>query len=256
VLVHVLADAQAVSRRAAEIVAELVARNPHPVIGLAAGATPVGTYGELARRHGDGLALAHVTAFGLDEYLGIGPEHPSSCAWTFRRHLIGRTDIDPGRVHLLDGTRTGDLTDYCAAYERAIAGAGGLDLQILGLGVNGHLGFNEPGSGFSSRTRRVALSASTRTTNRGVFPGEEVPREALTMGLGTILGARRVLLLATGPAKADMVAKAIEGSLTAMVPASALQMHADAVVLLDEAAAAGLTRRTDYDAEVAILARR
>lgn len=248
-LVIILPDPAAVSLRAADLVAALLARRPAAVIGLAAGATPLGMYGELVRR---GVDFSRARVFGLDEYRGLATMHPSSCAWTLRHHLIERVSLDPARVHLLDGAATGDLSEYCAAYEQAIASAGGLDLQILGLGVNGHIGFNEPGCSLSDRTRPVGLSAATRATNASNFPGEEVPRTAITMGVGTILGARRVMLLATGAGKAERVAKFIEGPVTARVPASALQMHADAVVLLDEAAAAGLRFRADYDAEAAV----
>lgn len=247
-LIVVLADAAAVARRAADMVADVITRRERPVLGLAAGATPLGLYAELVRRHAGGLDFSPVSVFGLDEYLGLPPEHPSSCAWTLRRHLIDRVGLAPARVRLLEGIAA-DPVESCAAYERAIAAAGGVDLQILGLGVNGHIGFNEPGSSLAGRTRRIALSAATRTTNRACFPAGDVPATAVTMGIGTILEARRVMLLATGASKAEMVARAVEGPVTAMVPASALQLHPDAVMLLDEAAAAGLQRRTDYDAE-------
>lgn len=248
-LVVVLADAAAVAVRAADMVTDAIARGERPVLGLAAGATPIGLYAELVRRHAGGLDFSPVSVFGLDEYLGLPPAHASSCAWTLRRHLIDRVNLDPARVRLLEGMATGDPVDHGAAFEQAIAAAGGIDLQILGLGVNGHIGFNEPGCSLAGRTRRVALSAATRVTNRAGFPTGDVPATAVTMGIGTILEARRVMLLATGASKAEMVAKAVEGPLTAMVPASALQLHPDAVMLLDEAAAAGLQRRVDYDAE-------
>lgn len=252
--VIVLSDAQAVGLRAAAMVAALVRRRPRAVLGLAAGATPLAAYADLVRRHGEGLDFSAVTVFGLDEYLGLSPDHPASCHLTLRRHLIEAVEIAPVRTHLLDGTHAGDLAAYCAAREAAIRAAGGLDLQILGLGVNGHIGFNEPGCSLGAPTHVVGLRASTRATNAPIFPPpEEVPKAALSMGVGTILAARRVLLLVTGPAKADALARAVEGPLTAMVPASALQLHADAVVLADEAAAAGLGLRADYDAEVAAL---
>lgn len=248
-LIVVLADAAAVAVRAADMVADVVTRNERPVLGLAAGATPLGLYAELVRRHAGGLDFSPVSVFGLDEYLGLPAEHPSSCAWTLRRHLIDRVNLDPARVRLLEGRAAGDWLDHGAAFERAIAAAGGVDLQILGLGLNGHIGFNEPGCSLAGRTRRVALSAATRASNRTSFSDGDVPATAVTMGIGTILEARRLLLLATGASKAGMVAKAVEGPVTAMVPASALQLHPDAVMMLDEAAAAGLQRRADYDAE-------
>lgn len=254
-LVVVLPDAQAVSRRAADIVATMVARRPESVLGLAAGATPLGMYGELVRRHADGLDFSRTTLYGLDEYLGLPPDHPASCARALRHHFIDRVQPDSRRVRLL-GNPDGDTAAYCAAYERSIAEAGGLDLQILGLGVNGHIGFNEPGCSLAGRTHVVGLSASTRATNRPNFPPpDDVPRAAITMGVATILAARKVMLLATGTAKAAMVEALVEGPLTARIPASSLQMHPDAVVLLDEEAASGLTLRSDYDAEVSALYR-
>lgn len=254
-LVIVLPDAQAVARRAADLVADLIARKPDAVLGLAAGATPVGMYDELVRRRADGLEFSRTTLFGLDEYLDLAADHPASCAWALRHHFITPIGADPARVHLL-GTPTGDPAAYCAAYDRAIADAGGLDLQILGLGVNGHIGFNEPGCSLGGRTHVTGLSAATRATNRPLFPPpDDVPPMAITMGVATILAARQVLMLATGSAKAAMVATFVEGPLTARVPASALQLHENTVVLLDESAAAGLRFRADYETEVAAVFR-
>lgn len=249
------ADAQAVACRAAALVEQLVRRRPDAVLGLAAGATPLAMYGLLtdpARR----LDLSRLTVFGLDEYLGLDATHPASCAFTLRRHFVDGAAIPESRVHLLDGTAQGDLDAYCAAHEAAIGAAGGLDLQILGLGVNGHVGFNEPGCGLAGRTRPVALRRSTRATNAPIFAPAEVPPAALSMGIGTIGAARRVLLLATGPSKAEAVAKMVEGPVSAMVPASALQLHPDAVVVLDEAAAARLALAEDYRDEARILLQR
>ena len=252
-LVIVESDAETVGRRAADLVADLIQRHPRAVLGLATGATPLGLYRELVRRRAAGrLDLSGLTVFGLDEYLGLAASHPGSCAQALHRHLIAPAGLDPARVHLLDGA-TGDPAATCAAHERAIADAGGLDLQILGLGVNGHIGFNEPGCSLAGPTHVVGLSAATRATNRPHFPPPaEVPIAALTMGVATILAARQVLLLATGPAKAAPVARTIEGPLTARVPASALQMHAQATVLLDEAAAADLDFAGDYATQAAV----
>ncbi|EME67802.1 6-phosphogluconolactonase/glucosamine-6- phosphate isomerase/deaminase [Paramagnetospirillum caucaseum] len=245
-------DAPSVAARAASLVEGLVRNRPDCVIGLAAGATPLAMYAELTDRL-RALDFSRATVFGLDEYLGLDADHPASCALTLGAHFIAKSGIHPSRVHLLDGTAQGDFAAYCAAYEESIRAAGGLDLQILGLGVNGHVGFNEPGCGLAGRTRLMGLRRSTRTTNALIFAPAEVPRAALTMGLGTILSARRIILLATGPAKADAVAGMVEGPVSALVPASALQLHPDAVVVLDEAAAAGLALAGDYRDEAAIL---
>ncbi|BAE51538.1 glucosamine-6-phosphate deaminase [Paramagnetospirillum magneticum] len=244
-----------VAERAASLVGALALSKPDCVIGLAAGATPLAMYARLTDP-ARSLDFSRATIFGLDEYLGLGEEHPASCALTLRQHFIDKAGIPPSRVHLLDGRAAEDLPAYCAAYEERIAAAGGLDLQILGLGVNGHIGFNEPGSGLACRTRLVGLRRSTRRTNAPIFAPAEVPKAALTTGIGTILAARRILLLATGPAKAEAVAKMIEGPVSAVIPASALQLHPDAVVILDEAAAAGLALAEDYRDEAEILLQR
>ena len=250
-LVLVEKDAQAVSRRAADLVGGLIARKPSAVLGLAAGATPRGLYDELIRR---GTDFSQVTVFGLDEYRDLPTDHPASCTAILRNALIDRVNLSPERIHLLDTIPSGDVSAYCAAHEAKIAQAGGIDIQLLGLGRNGHMGFNEPGGSLSSRTHLGALSASTRAANAGGFPApQQAPVAAVTMGVGTIMAAKRVLLLATGAAKAEMVAAFVEGPLTARIPASALQMHPDAVVLLDEAAAAQLRFREDYAAEAGLL---
>ncbi len=249
--VMVVPDAEAVGRHAAALVADMVAGHAAAgrgtVLGVAAGATPVGLYRQLQAHVATGLDFARVAAFALDEYLGLPPEHPALFARCFQAHL------PPCALTVIASRPAGDLAAYCAGYEQAIAAAGGIDLQLLGIGGNGHIGFNEPGSSLGGRTRPVALSAETRAANAGAFaPGEAVPEAAITMGTGTILEARRILLLATGAAKAAAVAAAVEGPLTAGLPASALQLHADATLLLDEAAASRLTRRAYYDAEAAL----
>jgi glucosamine-6-phosphate deaminase len=238
--VEILSDARAVAQRAADLVAEALAARPQPTLGLAAGATPALMYAELVRRKID---FSAVTMFGLDEYLGIGGDHPSSCWSALHAYLIDPAAVPAARVHLLDGL-TRDVAGACAAHEAAIATAGGLDLQVLGLGVNGHIGFNEPGCDFAGRTAPTLLTEATRTVNRQNFPADEpVPTRAVTMGVATIMAARRVLLLATGAAKAAMVARFVEGPVTPDVPASVLQGHDGAVVLLDRSAA-GLLQRT------------
>lgn len=247
-------DAVELSRQAAELVAAAVIRNPRLVLGLAAGASPVGLYRELTRRHQNGLDFSEVTAFGLDEYFGLSADHPARFRNDLQRHFLSGVNLPPGRVHWPEAPLDCDITACCAAYERSIAEAGGIDLQVLGIGVNGHLGFNEPGASLAGRTRLVHLSAATRRANRGNFPSpHEMPQAAITQGIGTILEARRIVLVATGEAKAQAVAAAVEGPLTAMQPASALQLHPHVTVFLDAAAAGRLARRQDYDEEVAAL---
>jgi glucosamine-6-phosphate deaminase len=245
----VLSDPRSVGLAAARFIADMVREKPAAAIGLAAGATPLAAYAELVRSHRAGeIDLSRIEVFVLDEYLGIGPDHPAGCVSTILRHFVAPLGLPAVRVHTLAGVTAEDAAARAAAHERAIADAGGLDLQILGLGQNGHIGFNEPGTSLAGRTGPAVLSASTRAANRPAFAalGEETPPAAITMGVGTILAARHILLLATGAAKAEAVAKMAEGPVTAMVPASALQLHPEATVMLDEAAAAKLSLRDDY----------
>jgi len=233
-------DAEGVAREGARLVADLVRARPSAVLGLAAGATPVGLYRRLveAQRAGT-LDLSGITVIGLDDYLGLPPGHQAACRTVLERSLLAPLNLPEARRHLLGA---GDPAVACAEHERAIAACGGIDLQILGIGVNGHIGFNEPGAAFDARTHQVALAATTRTINRKDFAeGEPVPSAAITMGIGTILEARRILLLATGASKADALAAAVLGTVTEAVPASALQRHADVTVIADFAAAAGLS---------------
>jgi glucosamine-6-phosphate deaminase len=236
-----------VARVAADVVAGVVRRRPDAVLGVATGSSPVGVYAELARRVDAGeLDLSAVTAFALDEYVGLPAGHPEAYAAVVARDVTGPLRLDPARVHVPDG-RADDLEEAAEAYERAIAGAGGVDLQLLGIGANGHVGFNEPTSSFGSRTRIKTLTARTRADNARFFASpEEVPLHCLTQGLGTILEARRLLLVAQGEGKAAAVAAAVEGPLTSMCPGSALQLHPRATVVVDEAAAARLTLLEHY----------
>lgn len=256
--IYILPDAKSVSLAAADLVADLVRRKPDAVVGLAAGATPEATYAELVRRHREeGLDFRQTRFVGLDEYLGLSADHPASCAGTLRRCLLDRVNVSADNIHLFDGRFQGDLAAYCARHEQTIKDAGGIDVQILGLGVNGHIGFNEPGASLKGRAHVLALRSSTLATNGPIFAklGEEIPKTAVTIGIGTILEARRVLMLVTGAKKAAAAAKALEGPVTAMLPASALQMHPDAVWMLDEAAGADLALKDDYKAEAAALSR-
>jgi glucosamine-6-phosphate deaminase len=236
-----------VARVAADVVAGVVARRPAAVLGLATGSSPVGVYAELARRVADGLLDASgVTAFALDEYVGLPAGHPQRYAAVVARDVTGPLRLDPARVHVPDG-HAADLEAAAEEYERAIAAAGGVDVQLLGIGANGHIGFNEPTSSFGSRTRIKTLTERTRADNARFFASpDEVPLHCLTQGLGTILEARRLLLVAQGEAKAEAVAAAVEGPLTSMCPGSALQLHPRATVVVDEAAAARLTLVDHY----------
>jgi len=247
-LVVLAANHEELHREAGRIVGNAVRQNPAIRLGLATGNTMIGLYRELARLHREeALDFSRVVTFNLDEYLGISPTHPHSFHHFMLENFFSHVNIDPRNVHIPDGTITGDYEKYCASYEDDIQQAGGIDLQILGIGRNGHIGFNEPTSSFASKTRLKVLSKATVDDNRKFFSaGETVPRCAITMGIGTILATRRVLMLATGAAKAAAVAHAIEGPITSSVTASALQWHADATAILDEEAAAQLKQKDYY----------
>lgn len=248
--VIILPDADAVARKAAGFVAQLVRRRPHCVLGLATGGTPLGTYRELIRQHQqEGLDFSQVSTFNLDEYVGLAPSHPQSYRHFMQESLFNHINIDVTRTNVPDG-RALDFEHFCRLYEQRIAEAGGIDLQVLGIGTDGHIAFNEPGSSLGSRTRLKSLASETIRDNARFFGSEEaVPRLAVTMGVGTILESRRCLLIANGAGKATAIRDTIEGPITSQVTASALQLHRDVVVVLDEAAASLLTRR-QYYAEV------
>lgn len=246
--ITIVPDAQAVAHVAAERIAEVIRSAPAAggVIGVATGSSPLGTYGALAERVASGaLDTANVTAFALDEYVGLDPAHPESYHSVIRRTVTEPLGLDPARVHVPDGAAA-DIDAACEDYERRIAEAGGVDLQLLGIGANGHIGFNEPTSSFASRTRMKTLAPQTRADNARFFDSaDDVPMHCVTQGLGTILDARRLLLVAQGESKADAVAAMIEGPVASLCPASALQMHRRATVVIDRAAASKL-RLTEY----------
>ncbi len=232
---------------AARMIAALVRSKPTAVLGLATGGSPVSLYRELIRMHlEEDLDFSQVTTFNLDEYLGLGPAHPASYFNFMWTHLFRYINVRPERVHLPDGLAS-DIPACCADYEAAIRNAGGIDLQLLGIGSDGHIGFNEPVSSFSSRTRIKTLTPRTRADNAPFFgPGEEIPQHVITMGIGTIMEAREVILLGFGASKADALAAAIEGPVAQLVPASILQFHPKTHVLMDEAAAQKLQRAEYY----------
>ena len=237
---RVVADAGAVAAEGAEEIARCIQSSPRSVLGLATGRTPVAVYARLrAMQAARRISFAGVTTFNLDEYGGLPPDHPASYHRYMRRELFDHVNIAPGAWHVPDGmTAPGPAS---AAYETTIRNAGGIDLQLLGIGENGHIGFNEPGSPFDSRTREVTLAPSTREANAAEFPaGEAPPETAITMGIGTILEARRILLLATGPRKAAALAAALCGPVGPEMPASALRLHPAVTIIADRAAAAGL----------------
>ena len=227
----------------AESLAAAVRANPALVLGLATGRTPIPLYRQLVAMHARGrIDLSAVTTFNLDEFWGLPPDHPGSYHAYMERHLFGHVRIARSRINFLDGMAP-DAEAECARYERAIAEAGGIDVQILGIGANGHIGFNEPATVLHARAHRVRLKQQTRRANATFFGNDAalVPEEALSMGMATILHARRIILIATGRGKGRAVERTIAGPLTTRVPASFLQVHANVEVVVDEAAAERLT---------------
>jgi glucosamine-6-phosphate deaminase len=245
VVIH--ASEEAVTQCAYGFVRDRMNRRHYRVLGLPTGSTPLRLYRALVEGYRRGeVDFAEVQTFNLDEYLGLPPDHPQSYRHFMQTNLFSHVNIRPSHVHFLSGLPH-DIEDECEAYERAIKERGGLKLQILGIGRDGHIGFNEPTSSLASRTREKTLTRQTIEDNRRFFEkDEEVPRWALTMGVGTIMEAREILLLATGRAKADAVAAMIEGPVTAMCTASALQMHPRVTVMIDDAAAAKLNHDDYY----------
>ena len=245
-LILIARDYEEMSRRAAAIVASRIERKPDTVLGLPTGGTPVGLYREIVRLSSEGLDLSGITTFNLDEYVGLASDHPQSFHRFMNVNLFDHVSVAPERTHIPAGLPTTDLEARCEAYESAIADAGGIDLQILGIGRDGHIGFNEPGSSLQSRTRVKTLAPETFRDNARYFDDGHQPVCAITMGIGTILDARNILMLASGVPKAEAVAMAVEGPLTASCPASALQWHPQVTFLIDEDAAGALSRLDYY----------
>lgn len=223
------------SKAAAEIVAGVLKAKPDCVLGLATGSSPVGTYDELARMHREeGLSFARCTTVNLDEYLGLPGTHPQSYRFFMDEHLFSRVDVRRDFTFVPDGTAA-DPASECAAYDARIAALGGTDLQLLGIGPDGHIGFNEPDEAFTKATHLVDLDPTTIEANARFFDSAaDVPRRALTMGMGGIMGAKKVLLVASGAAKRAVLDAAMEGPITPKLPASILQLHPDATFLWSE----------------------
>ena len=240
--IRLFADAQSLARAAARDVARALAANPRLVLGLPTGRTPIPLYDELARLHGAGRAdFSRATTFNLDEFLGLDGRDPRSYRAFMERHLFDRVDLAPHRIHFLNGAAR-DVAAECDRYERAIRRAGGIDLQILGLGTNGHIGFNEPARALAARTHCARLRPATRRGNAALFGNRlrAVPHHALSMGVATILQADRIVLIATGASKRACVERMIAGPVTTRVPASFLQLHRNAEIWLDRPAASQL----------------
>jgi len=239
-------DYEEMSRISAELIAQEIRYKHDIVLGLATGDTPVGTYQELIRIHKEeGLDFSKITSFNLDEYVGLPPLHPNSYNHFMKENLFNHVNVNPANIYVPQG-HIEDPEHFCFWYEAQIKKAGGIDLQVLGIGRDGHIGFNEPGSSFASRTRIKALYKDTIEDNARFFRNEdEVPRFAVTMGVGTILEARKILLIANGEKKADIVAEFIEGPVTSQITATALQLSKSATVVLDQEAASKL-KRTEY----------
>jgi glucosamine-6-phosphate deaminase len=245
--VIITSDYDSLSKLAAQLVIDLLNRKPDAVLGFATGSTPIGLYRELVRQYNENrVDFSQITTFNLDEYVGLSAEHPQSCSYFMREHLFGHTNTPEQSIYAPNGTTTNHEA-FCQWYEGEIQRLGGIDLQILGIGGDGHLACNEPGSSLGSRARLKTLMEQTVTDNaRFIDDSGDVPRYSITMGVGTILEARHCILVAAGENKAEPVARAIEGPVTSLVTASALQLHQDVTVVLDEAAASKLQLRDYY----------
>jgi len=244
-------DYNAMSRRAAAVIAAQVVSKPECVLGLATGSTPIGAYQQLVEWYKQGdLSFAGVRSVNLDEYVGLAPTHYQSYRYFMQHNLFDHVDIKPENTNVPSGLAA-DAAAECARYEDVVKALGYADLQLLGLGRNGHIGFNEPCDVFEKGTHVVTLTEETRQSNARFFASiDEVPTHALTMGIGGIMGAKKVLLLASGEAKAKALYDSCFGPVTPGVPASILQFHRDAVIIADEAALAEIRKKTGWEGEV------
>jgi len=238
--VFVEKDYSAMSKRAAQIFADEIRRKPNLVIGLATGSTPIGTYQELIRMNKEeGLDFSRVVSFNLDEYYGLTPDNPQSYHYFMFENLFNKINIKKENIHIPDG-KASDIENYCREYDRKIESFGGLDLQLLGIGVNGHIGFNEPADKLVSGTHLTDLTEDTIKANSRFFDSpDQVPKKAITMGMGAIMKAKKILLLANGKSKAPIMAKLLSNDyITTEIPASLLKLHPDVTIIMDEEAAA------------------
>jgi len=245
--VIIVSDYEEMSDRAAEIVASAMQENPNLTLGLATGSTPEGLYSRMIEMNQQGkIDFSGVRSFNLDEYVGLDPTHEQSYRYFMNEKLFDHVNIDKANTHVPNG-QAESLTEECRRYESAIKDAGGIDLQVLGIGRDGHVGFNEPGTSLGSKTHIAALTEETVEDNSRFFKkAEDVPRFSVTMGIQSILDAHRCLLLASGANKAEAVRRTVEGPITSSVTASALQMHEDTIAIVDQAAASQLERKDYY----------
>lgn len=233
----------AATTQAAGVMARIIREKPNAVLGLATGGTPLPLYQKLIAMD---LDWSQVTTFNLDEYVGLAKTHPQSYHSYMWENFLGKINIKPENAHIPDGNAS-DIPAFCKSYEQQIKEAGGLDFQLLGIGTDGHIGFNEPSSSLASRTRIKTLTQRTRADNARFFGSEdEVPQHVITMGIGTIMEAREIMLLAFGENKSTAIAATVEGPIAALVPASILQMHPTAKIFLDERAASRLAKADYY----------
>lgn len=234
----IVEDYDQLSLKAADIVAGIINGNRRPVLGLATGSTPEGVYARLVKMYQEKIVdFSSVITFNLDEYYSLPPDHPQSYYYYMYRHLFNHINIGENNIHI-PSTSTQEVSSFCNEYDQAITEAGGIDLQILGIGANGHIGFNEPGKTLNVKTHLVDLTKETIKSNSRFFrSAEEVPRQAITMGMGSIMQARNILLLAAGNNKAIPVNEAVSGTITTYLPASFLQLHSNVTILIDREAA-------------------
>jgi len=235
--IYIVKDEKELSRKAANIISAQVIMKPEANLGLATGTSPIGTYAQLIEWYNKGdLDFSEVRSYNLDEYVGLPADHEQSYAWFMHHYLFDHVNIKPENIHIPNGMEL-DAEVACTTYDRLLEESGGIDLQLLGLGVNGHIGFNEPGDAFEKTTHKVKLTESTRQANARLFKEDEsVPEYAYSMGIKSIMQARKILLIANGENKAEAVKKALFGPVTPEVPASILQLHNQVTVIVDEAA--------------------